>query len=721
MRYPSVPSEDLALEQGGQRLTDPYRFLEDERDPRTVAFCREQAELARSYLGALPGRDRLRDELRKLACVDAVSTPARYGGRYFYSRSRAESEKAILCMREVATAENPTPDERVLIDPNRWPLESHLSLGVTQPSPDGKLLAYALHKNGEDEATLHVLEVDSGRTLELDVIAGAKYAYPSFTPDGDGFYYTFLPEEERTADGVRTLAAPERPAHAEVRYHRIGTDPTSDPLVFGKTGSRERFLVPELSRDGRVLVLYIHHGWSSTDVYLCPVAHRRGVAVDCFSPLAGDVEACKACFQPLCLGRGARFQVLLHGPLIFLITDDGAPHGRVLWAPLSEVLGHGPLDETLFPFRQLIAEDPSAVIEDVRVVGGKLVVHVLSRAQSQLRVYEPSGELLDAPVLPGIGSLSAISGIPEESELFVSYSSFTTPPTVLRGEVDKKAPLSRWAAVEPPSEFDLAALRTEQVLYRSRDGTEISMFLVYRRDLDRDGNAPALLSGYGGFNISLRPEWTPFVIPLLMRGGVLAVPNLRGGGEYGEAWHQAGMGEHKQNVFDDFLAAADYLCANAYTRPERLAIRGGSNGGLLVTAALVQRPTQFRAVLSAVPLCDMLRYHLYGSGPTWIPEYGSPDDEDDARVLAAYSPYHHVEARPYPAVLFLSADHDDRVDPMHARKMAARLQAFSTSQRPVLLRIEQSAGHGGPDHRSAAVEQAADAYAFLCAELEVPV
>jgi prolyl oligopeptidase len=709
-------------------IEDPFRWLEDESDPRVQQFVAEEDQRARAYLQALPGRAALAERLRELFYVDAISAPRRYGSRYFYSRTHADKEKAVLYVREGRDG-----IERVLLDPNQLSADGSLSIGYWQPSPDGRVVAYAERCNNSDEATLRLLDVeDRGSGLIAvprphEVIVGAKYAYPSFTPDGSAFYYTYLPTHAPSAsaslgpgdaDAGQPLGAAERPGFAEVRLHRLGESADRDLLVYPATGSPSTFLQCELSRDGRYLVLYLQYGWSACDVYYCDL--QRVAA----PPWGGPPAALRAAFVPLRVGVAARYQVLAWQDRFYLFTNEGAPRGRVLWA-----------DATAAPplaFQELVPEDHSdgdqgAVITDVSVVGGALGVHALRRAHSELWIYPlPTGEPLvtGAPLapprqveLPGLGQSYGFIGNPEDDEFYYHYTSFVQPPQIFRSSVAAGG-AALWAEVKLPlSSGADSPFLVEQVRYPSRDGTLVSMFLVGRRDRRRDGNTPFLLIGYGGFNVSLLPEFSAGLLTFLEHGGAFAVANLRGGGEYGEAWHSAGMLAHKQNVFDDFLSAAEYLIAEGHTRADRLAIRGGSNGGLLVGAALTQRPELFAAAICAVPLLDMLRYHRFGSGQTWIPEYGNPDEEADFRVLAAYSPYHHVGARPYPAVLMLSADHDDRVDPMHARKMTALLKARTTGRRPILLRVEHGAGHGGADLVRKTIEQAADTYAFLLSEL----
>jgi prolyl oligopeptidase len=521
------------------------------------------------------------------------------------------------------------------------------------------------------------------------VIEGAKYASPSWTPDGLGFYYEYLPTDP-------AIPVDQRPGYTEIRFHRLGEDPKQDLLVHPRTGNPSTFLGQSLSEDGRYLFVYVMRGWNENDVYVAtlppPSKQDRPAA-----PPTGAQQ-----FRLLVAGKDATYSVLAHKDAFYILTNEGASRQRVFKVAAKA--------KERAQWKEVVPEDPEASLQDLRLVGGQLVLSYLRSAASELRVVGLDGRGMRAVSLPGLGTVGAVQGLSDDDELFFGFSSFTIPAQVYKTSV--RADRSElWAKVDLP--IDPQAFTVEQVWYSSKDGTPVSMFLVHRKDLVRDGSHPVLLYGYGGFNISLTPAFRSTLYPWLEAGGVYAVPNLRGGGEYGKAWHDAGKGHQKQNVFDDFIAAAEHLVTQRYTRPERLAIWGGSNGGLLVGAAMVQRPDLFGAVVCAVPLLDMVRYHLFGSGRTWIPEYGTAEDPKDFAVLRAYSPYHGVtKGARYPALLMLSADHDDRVDPMHARKFVAAVQA-AAPQGLAWLRVEANAGHGGADRVKQTVEQYADQWAFL--------
>jgi prolyl oligopeptidase len=661
----------------GVDVADPYRWLEAEDSAEVQAWMKGQNAYARRRLESLPGREALSERLRELFYVDALSTPRQRGQRQFYERRHADKEKAIVYWREGTQSE-----ERVLIDPNTLSDDGSISLGIWVPSHGGEKVAYTLKENNADEATLYVMDVATGQVSPSDRIEGAKYAEPSWTPGGDGFYYTYLPTDP-------DIPVADRPGFAEIRFHALGTDPENDPLVHERTGDPATFAGAWLSRDGHWLFYSVSHGWNATDVY-----YR-------------DMRVGEQTWRPLVVGVDALFSVEAWDDRFYVMTNDGAPRWRVLRVD--------PSSPDRASWEEVVPESRDAVLENAAVVGGHLALTYLRDAVSQLEVRTLDGELVRRVPLPGLGSSGGLRGNPDQDEAYFSFSSFTRPVEIYRTAISS-GETELWSKVELP--IDPSPYTVEQVFYPSKDGTAVPMFLVHRKDIPRDGSTPFLLTGYGGFNVSETPSFRSSLYVWLEAGGGYALANLRGGGEYGEEWHRAGMLGNKQNVFDDFIAAAEYLITDGLTRPERLAIRGGSNGGLLVGAALTQRPDLFAAVVCDVPLLDMVRYHLFGSGKTWIPEYGSADDKAAFSWLYAYSPYHHVKAGvAYPAVLLRSADSDDRVDPMHARKMAAALQAASTSNKPILLSIEANAGHGGADRVKKAVEEATDVYAFLMKEL----
>lgn len=677
MNYPETTRQDVVDTLHGVQVADPYRWLEDVSNEDVKAWMNTQQAFTDEYLQKLDGRDWLTTRFNELYYIDAVGTPRRHGDRFFLYRRKAGQEKYVLYWKDGIEGE-----EQMLIDPNTLSEDGSTSLGGIYPSQDGKFMAYQLKANNADEAILYVMEVATGKISEIDVIEGAKYAWPSWLPDNSGFYYTWLPIDE-------SISTMDRPGYAEVRFHKLGESPKKDAQIMERTGDPQLFVGAGVSRDGKQLFLYKQRGWSQTDVYFQKVGAKKGE----WKPLAEGIEA--------------TFDLTDFGDDLFITTNWKAPNMRVLKTSVKN-----PSLETAV---EVVPERQDAVLEGMEIVGGKMVLNYLENAYNKLYLHDMSGKRLNEIELPGIGATSNVIGEPDRPEAYFTFTSFTVPNQIYQTNVDS-GETSLWAKTDVP--VDPSKYDVEQVRYPSKDGTEVTMFLVTKKGIKRDGSTPFLLYGYGGFNVSMSPAFRTSIYPWLEMGGGYAVANLRGGGEYGEAWHKDGMLLKKQNVFDDFHAAAEYLIANKYTSSEKLAIRGGSNGGLLVGAAMTQRPELYGAVVCAVPLLDMVRYHLHGSGKTWIPEYGSADDPDQFAVLHAYSPYHQVTPGvDYPATLFMSADSDDRVDPLHARKMVAALQHADVDGEPLLLRIEENAGHGGGDMVKKWVASDVDTYSFLMEQL----
>jgi prolyl oligopeptidase len=655
----------------GVTVADPYRWLENAKLPEVQSWMDAQDGLARARLKSMPGRDAIADRLRQLLYYDALGTPIHRGNRYFYTRRLASKEKAIVYLREGSDGA-----ERVLLDPNGWTKDGSEGLGGFWPSWDGKRVAFKIRHNNSDETTTYILDADTLERSKVDVIDGTKYAGASWTPSGDGFYYTWIPPEG-------SVPVADRPGEQVVKFHRLGEDPAKDRVVVEKIGDPTTFQNVELSIDGHWLVHTVSHGWRSADVSFRDGRKDSGP------------------WTTLVSGKDALYEVEVFRDRFYVTTNEGAPNQRVFAVD--------PARPDRGSWQEIVPERKKATLESSGVVGGKLALVYLEDVLSRVEIRDLDGKLAREVALPDLGTASALVGRPDEDEAYFSFQSFTVPSTIYRTSVAKGG-LQIFFRLEIP--VDPSRYATEQLFTTSKDGTRIPLFLVHAKGQKPDKDTPALLTGYGGFLISERPMFQPGIFPWLERGGVFALAVLRGGGEYGEEWHRAGMLTKKQNVFDDFIAAAEKLVADGWTSPPRLAIRGGSNGGLLVSAAEVQRPDLFGAVLCGVPLIDMVRYHLFGSGKTWISEYGSAEDAEQFKAILAYSPMQHVkQGVRYPATLLLSADADDRVDPMHARKFAAELQEASAGG-PVLLRIERHSGHGGSDQIKATIERTADEYAF---------
>lgn len=681
--YPPTRSDDLVETLHDAKISDPYRWLEDEKSSEVQTWMKVQDEYTRTELAKLPDRERFKKRLDELFYFDAISAPLHVKGRYFYTRKHADKEKSVVYWRAGETGE-----EKVLFDPNTWSGDGTKGLGGWWPSRDGRLVAYNVKENNADEAVLHVFDLVAGKDLP-DVIAGTKYAGVSWTPDGKGFYYTWVPQvgDAVPAPGKSDLVTiADRPGYAVIRFHEIGGAPAKDSVVYPATGNPETFINADLSIDGHWMIVTIQHGWNSSDVYF------------------RDARKTQAKWTPLAVGLEATFDIKVWKDRFYVTSNDGASRYRVYKVD--------PRRPDRKAWKEIVAQS-DATLESAAVVGERLILTYLRNAASELEVRDLDGKPVRKITLPGIGTSSGLIGNPDEDTAYFSFTSFTEPQQIFKTSI-KSGKIDEWARVKVP--IDTSAMVTEQVFYPSKDGTKISMFIVHNKDVIKNGKNPTILYGYGGFNVNLTPGFASTRAFWIEQGGIYAIPNLRGGGEYGEEWHRAGMRLNKQNVFDDFIAAADALVKEGWTSPDHLAIQGGSNGGLLVGAAMTQAPDRFKAVICAVPLLDMIRYHLFGSGKTWIPEYGSAEDPIEFKAIAAYSPYRRaVDAGPtrYPALLMDSADHDDRVDPMHARKFVAAIRHNQIGPAPILLRIERNAGHGGADLVKQQVDRAADQFAFL--------
>jgi len=674
--YPPTRVHDVVEHLHGVDVHDPYRWLEDGSSPEVQAWARDQDDFARRRLDTLPGRDWLAKRLHDVFSVESVGVPEAEGKRLFFQRRKANQEKTVLYWRSGTDGA-----DHVLVDPNALSTTSvPVSLGEWVASYDGRKLAYTLNENNADEGTLLVKDVATGQDSRTDRIAGLRYAFPAWDAAGTGLYYSWRPDDPGLAPG-------ERAARAEIRYHRLGTDPARDAVVRPAVGDPNVGVGAYASRDGHWLFADVGNV-ARDDVYF------------------KDLRVPNAAWRTLVAGVPAHFSVQAWKDRFYIRTDDGASRYRVLVAD--------PSAPDRRRWKEIVPEAGDAVLESASVIGGRLALSYLRNAASELEVRTLDGRPLRTVTLPGIGASGGFAGTPDHDEAFYGFSSFTRPPEIWRTSMARGG-ARLWARRVVP--VDPKPYVVEQVFYPSKDGTKIPMFLVHRSDAPKDGSTPFLLYGYGGFDDNETPDFSARLYPWLEAGGGYALANLRGGGEYGEEWHKAGALGNKQNVFDDFVAAGEYLVKAGWTRPERLAIQGGSNGGLLVGAVLTQRPDLFKAVICEVPLLDMIRYQRFGNGPGWVAEYGSADNEADFRWLYAYSPYHHVKAgTAYPAVLLRSSGSDDRVDPLHARKMTAALQAATTGG-PVLLRIEAHAGHGGAGVVSSAVGEYVDYYAFLFDEL----
>jgi prolyl oligopeptidase len=688
-RKPPVPTrrEEVVDELHGEKIVDPYRWLEDGESAEVKAWSASQNAYTESVLGALPGRDALKARIEQLLRIGSVGAPAVVGskkgkGRYFHTFQSPAQDQPVLSVREGVDGK-----DRVLVDPNTMSKDGTTSLDFWVPSRDGKKLAYGLSSGGDEESTLYVMDTETGKNLpETEVIPRARYASVAWLPDGSGFYYSRYPEKG-------TVPAGEEHYHRKIFEHKLGRAWKEDPVVFGEGRGLTDSPSVDISPNGRWLVAEVHMGWSRREIYLLD---RKGGAKAKWFALAVPKE-------------DANYDVTAYDDFLLVRTNDGAPTYE-LW----KVDPQKPAREN---WKKLLPARPDEVLVGATSIGGELFAIYEKDAHSRVERHAADGKLEGEFALPVLGTVGGVYGEHDGHEAFVSFTSFAVPGQIFRLDL-KTGKTDVWAEV--PAPVDPSQFVVTQEKARSKDGTMVPMFLVHKKGLVRDGTAPTLLSAYGGFNISQLPSFAGSKFALLERGGVLVVANLRGGGEYGEAWHRAGMLEKKQNVFDDFYAVAEHLITEKITSKEKLGIWGGSNGGLLIGAAITQRPELFHAAVCSVPLLDMLRYHKFLIAKLWIPEYGSADDPAQYRWLRAYSPYQHVEpGKVYPATLFATAEGDSRVDPLHARKMAALMQAEAGGDEPILLRIEGKAGHGAGKPISKRIEESVDIYSFLFWQLGV--
>ncbi|HEX2443767.1 MAG TPA: prolyl oligopeptidase family serine peptidase [Vicinamibacterales bacterium] len=655
----------------GVDILDPYRWLEDQDAPDTRAWIEAQNKYTDAVIGPLPGEARIEKRLTELMKIETIGVPVVRGGRYFYTKRRADQDLSVIYLRS-----NRESAEEILVDPHPLSADHSTSVGIMNVSPDGSALVYGVRAGGEDEVTVRVMDVETRKELP-DALPRARYSGVSITRDRQLLYYSR-----------------QTPAGPRVFVHRMGADPASDKEIFGEGYGREKIIRAALSDDGRFLIVTVLHGSaaSKTEVYVADM-DKRGPLV----PIVTDIDAT---FDPTIAGR-----------TLYLRTNWNAPKQRVMAVEL---------DRPARPYWREAIPQASAVITDLSAVGGRLFASYLENVQTRIRSFAPDGTAAGELTTPGVGVTGNVSGEWERDEGFFTFSSLSTPQTIYRYIVSSGG-RDVWARQQVPVSGD--SVEIKQFWFASKDRTKVPMFVAHRKGLKLDGSNPALLTGYGGFNVSQTPGFSARAAFWIENGGVFALPSLRGGGEFGEEWHRAGMLDRKQTVFDDFVGAAEWLVKNGYTSPARLAISGGSNGGLLVGAALTQRPELFQAVVCSYPLLDMVRYHKFLVAGYWVPEYGSADDPDQFKYLFAYSPYHRVtKGVKYPAVLFITGDADTRVAPLHARKMTALLQDQTGSpqaERPILLKYDTKAGHSGGIPLGRLIERLTDEMRFLFWQLGI--
>jgi len=672
---PVAPSKPVEETIHGQKIVDSYRWLENSGSPETEKWVSEEGAYSRSLLDPLPGREQLHRRLGELLSIGSISAPQIGGNYYFYTKRSGTQNQPVLLVRDSLHGE-----DRTLVDVNQLAADGTVALDWWASSEDGKYVAYGTSPSGSEDSTLHVIETATGKLLP-DAIPRARAASIAWKLDNSGFFYTRYPKKGEVAEGQDVY-------NRHVFYHVLGSDPAKDPLIFGEGRDPEDWPNVDLSNDGRWLLISVEQGWTKSELFL---------------------QDLNAGTPPVRITEGKNFLYggQIYNGKLFITTNEDAPRYRVFVAEASAA--------TRSNWKEIIAQN-DAVLQGAAVVNGLLLAQYEKNASSQLKLFATDGKPIGDVNLPSIGTVFGLGGKWNRKEVFFAFHSFTVPDSIFQIDLATRG-TSLWSKVNAPG-IDPEKYDVKQVWFNSKDGTRVPMFVLHKKGLALNGKNPTLLTGYGGFNISLTPEFYGDRYLWLEHGGVYAVANLRGGAEFGEDWHRAGMLGKKQNVFDDFIAAAEYLISEKYTDKDHLAIRGGSNGGLLMGAALTQRPDLFRAVVCQVPLLDMLRYQNFQIAKLWVPEYGSSDDPEQFKWIYAYSPYHHVKAgTEYPSILFMTADTDTRVDPMHAKKMAALMQAEAANgrsrERPILLRVDTKAGHGAGKPIAKQIDDWTDIYSFL--------
>jgi len=679
--YPTARKSDHTDDYHGTKVADPYRWLEDPDSAESRAWIAAENKLTTGFLAEIPQREAIRKRLTKLWDYEKFGVPTLRGEKIFYTHNDGLQNQSVLY-----TAESLGGPPRELLDPNTLSKDGTVALSGMAISDDGKLLAYGLATAGSDWQEWRVRDVATAKDLS-DHLKWIKFSGASWTPDNKGFFYSRYaePKEKSELTGVNYFQ--------KLYYHKIGTPQSEDRLVYERPDEKEWSFDGTVSEDGHWLVIQIRRGTGEKNQIFY---------LDLTKPDAKVVE--------LVTGFDAAYTFVGNeGGVFWLHTDSDAERYRLIAV------------DTAAPDRKQWKEvipQAEAVLQEVGVVGDRFLANYLIDAHSQAKVFDLTGHFERDLTLPGLGTVLQVSGRREDKDAFYAFASFTSPPSIYRYRMaDGETSIFR----QPKVDFDPANFETKQIFYKSKDGTRVPMFLVFKKGLSLDGDNPTLLYGYGGFNNPLPPAFSASRIAWLEMGGVYAQANLRGGGEYGRAWHEAGTRERKQNVFDDFIAAAEWLISERYTSTKRLAITGRSNGGLLVGAALTQRPDLFGAALPAVGVMDMLRFHKFTIGWAWVDDYGSSDNAEDFKFLRAYSPLHNIKPGvKYPATLITTADHDDRVVPGHSFKFAATLQAAQAGPAPILIRIETSAGHGAGTPTAKLIDEVADTYAFLVKALGMP-
>ncbi len=679
LKYPETKKGDVVDDYHGTKVADPYRWLEDDvRKSKDVAeWVEAENKVTGAFLATIPERDAIKHRITDLWNYEKYSVPSKAGGKYFFSKNDGLQNQNVLFVKDALDA---TP--RVLLDPNTWSKDGTIALSGTVLTNDGKYLAYGKAAAGSDWNTWHVLDVATGKPLSDD-LQWVKFSSASWTTDGKGFFYSRFPAPQKEAEHQALNE------NQKLYYHRLGTPQGDDVLVYEAPEHPKWEVAGSVSEDGRYLIIDVGDGTTSQK--------ERVLYKDLAEPYGMPTE--------LIRDHDNKYVFLGNdGPVFYFKTDFNAPRMQIVAI------------DTRTPdkkFWKTLVPEVKETLETVHLVGNLFICSYLQDAKTLVKIHDLAGTLVRVVELPGIGTATGFGGKRTETETFYSFSSFATPPSIYSYDlIAGKSKLLRQAEVK----FDPSQYEVKQIFYPSKDGTKVPMFIAHKKGIKLDGNNPTLLYGYGGFNIPMTPSFSVSRLQWMEMGGVLAVANLRGGGEYGDAWHRAGTKLQKQNVFDDFIAAAEHLIHEKYTSSHKLAIQGGSNGGLLIGACMTQRPDLYGACLPAVGVMDMLRFQKFTAGRYWVDDYGSSDNSEEFHALYKFSPYHVLlknGPKKYPATLVTTADTDDRVVPGHSFKFAAALQAMQTGPAPVLIRIETKAGHGAGKPTTKVIEEAADQWAFL--------
>jgi prolyl oligopeptidase len=680
LEYPKAQKGDVIDDYFGTKVPDPYRWLEDTDSPETVAWVKAENLLSAAYMEKLADRSPFRDELTKLLNYQRYTVPEFEGHRYVYRKNDGLQNQSVIY-----TLKNLNDEPTVLLDPNQLASDGTVAVTSTAVSEDGRLLAYGIAASGSDWNEIRVRDIEAKKDLPDDV-KWVKFSGPSWTKDSKGFFYAKFPEP--TSSGNQTFA---KLGNQKLYYHQLGDPVENDRLIYERTDDPDLAFDSEVSHDGRYLLMLVNRGTEQRNLLYYK---------DLGDPATPKIDAP---FQPIVDKFEAEFKVAGSiGTRLYVVTDLNAARYKIVEIDLT--------NPSRDHWKEIVPESKD-LLEDASVVGGKLVVKYLVDAKNQLFVFEANGKRESEIALPALGTVGSLSGDPDRPQLFYSFTSFLYPLTIYRYDVETGENV---VFQKPNVNFDPDRYETKQIFYASKDGTKVPMFIVSRKGLKLEGNNPVFLTGYGGFNISMTPSFSASCAIWIEKGGVFALPNLRGGGEYGREWHESGIKEHKQNVFDDFISAAQALIDAKYTNAKKIAIVGGSNGGLLIGAALTQRPDLFGAAVPEVGVLDMLRFHKFTIGWAWESDYGSSDTRDGFEYLIKYSPLQNIKPGTcYPPTLVTTGDHDDRVVPGHSFKFAATLQAAQGCANPVLIRIETKAGHGSGKPISKVIEEQSDILAFM--------